>query len=120
MSDWYGDESGPMVRLYALTKGRARPAGEFLDIIALVAARTRPEHDLTLSPEQAVILQLCLTRTLSVAEISARANLPLNVTRVLLADLLHAGHIEVTRPTPPASLPNDRILREVLNGLRAL
>lgn len=120
MSDWYGDESGPMVRLYALTRGRARPSADFLDIIALVSARTRPEHDITLSPEQAVILQLCQAHTLSVAEIAARANLPLNVTRVLLADLLNGGHIEVTRPAPAATGPTDRILREVLNGLRAL
>jgi hypothetical protein len=116
---WYRDDSGPMVRLYALTGGRGRPA-EFLDIIALVHANTHPEDDLTLSPEQAMILNLCRDRTLSVAEIAARAGLPLNVIRVLLADLLDARHIQVTHPTPPGRLPNDQILREVLNGLRAL
>ncbi|HKS45001.1 MAG TPA: DUF742 domain-containing protein [Amycolatopsis sp.] len=117
---WYGDDSGPMVRLYVLTKGRARPAGEFLDIVALVHAHSRPEHDLSLSPEQATILSLCLDRMLSVAEIAARAGLPLSVVRVLLADLQEARHIGVTHPTPPNRLPNDHILREVLNGLRAL
>lgn len=117
---WYGDDSGPMVRLYALTKGRARPVGEFLDVIALVHANTNPEHDLTLSPEQATLLTLCRDAMLSVAELSALASLPLNVTRVLLADLQDAGHIQVALPTSPDRLPNDHILREVLNGLRSL
>ncbi|MQA11306.1 MAG: DUF742 domain-containing protein [Pseudonocardiaceae bacterium] len=109
-----------MVRLYALTKGRARPAGEYLDIITLVLAITRPEHDLTLSPEEASILNLCRDVMLSVAELAARANVPLSVVRVLLADLIDAGHIRVVHPTAPDKLPNDRILREVLDGLRAL
>ena len=117
---WYGDDSGPMVRLYALTKGRARPAGEVLDVIALVHARTNPDHDLTLSPEQATLLTLCRDTMVSVAELAARANLPLNVTRVLLADLQDAGHIQVTQPAASGRVPNDYILREVLNGLRSL
>lgn len=119
----YGDESGPMVRLYAMTRGRARPMGESLDVIALIGAVTRPEQDLTLSPEQAGILRLCWTSLLSVAEIAARSNLPLSVVRILLADLLDGGHIRVTRPAvpgQPGQLQDDPILREVLNGLRAL
>ncbi|PXY22677.1 DUF742 domain-containing protein [Prauserella muralis] len=117
---WFGDDSGPMVRLYALTRGRARPNGEFLDVIALIGASTLPEHDLTLSPEQAAILDLCRTTVFSVAEIASRVNLPLNVLRVLLADLAEDGHIRVTHPTLPGRLPDDQILREVLDGLRAL
>jgi hypothetical protein len=122
----FGDESGPMVRLYAMTKGRARPAGEALDVIALIGAVTRPEQDLTLSPEQAGILRLCWDTLLSVAEIAARSNLPLSVVRILLADLHDGGHIRVTRPMAPGQSgqpgvsQDDPILREVLNGLRAL
>lgn len=115
---WYGDESGPMVRLYALTRGRARPKGEFLDMVALVLARTRPEDDLTLSPEQATILTLCRDKMLTVAEIAAQAGLPVNVVRVLLADLRTDKHIQVTQPAN--RVPDEKILREVLDGLRAL
>jgi hypothetical protein len=115
---WYGDDSGPMVRLYALTRGRARPAGEGLDMIALVLASTRAEDDLTLSPEQALILGLCQGRMLTVAEIAAQAGLPLNVVRVLLADLQDGRHIQVMHPTN--RMPDDQILREVLDGLRTL
>ncbi|MEW2491476.1 DUF742 domain-containing protein, partial [Streptomyces sp. NPDC048411] len=42
------------------------------------------------------------------------------LVRVLLGDLLEAGHVQVSRPVPPAQLPDERILREVINGLRAL
>jgi Protein of unknown function (DUF742) len=118
---WFDDDSGPMVRLYAMTRGRARPAGGSLDIIALVVANTRPEQDLTLSPEQATILGLCWNSMLSVAEIAARSDLPLNVVRILLADLLDAGHVRVvSQPASAGEQPDERILREVINGLRAL
>jgi hypothetical protein len=109
-----------MVRLYAMTRGRARPSRGFLDIIALVIAHTLPEQDMTLTPEQAGILNLCRDTQVSVAEIAARCDLPLSVVRVLLNDLLDAGHIRVDRPTPPRELPSENILREVINGLRAL
>jgi hypothetical protein len=109
-----------MVRLYAMTRGRARPYGESLDLIALVVANTRPEQDMTLTPEQASILNLCRNNLLSVAEIAARSSLPVSIVRILLADLLDAGHIRVIRPTLPDELPSEQILREVINGLRAL
>lgn len=109
-----------MVRLFALTRGRARPQHTNLDVIALVAARTTPEKDMTLTPEQAGILDLCRERPTPVAEISARSDLPLSVVRVLLADLVEAGHIQVERPTPAHELPSEHILREVIDGLRAL
>lgn len=114
------EDPGPLVRLYALTRGRTRSYREFIDIIAQVSATTTPEHQFTLSPEQESILQLCQGGAVSVAEISARCRLPLTVVRVLLTDLLDAGHIQVVRPSTPRDLSNDDILREVLDGLRAL
>ncbi|MEV0703713.1 DUF742 domain-containing protein [Saccharopolyspora sp. NPDC050389] len=118
--NWYDDDAGPMVRLYAMTGGRAQPGRGTLDIITLVVAATAPEYDLTLTPEQAGILRLCRGRRVSVAEIAARSDLPLSVVRVLLADLLDAGHVRIERPTPPRELPSEDVLREVINGLRAL
>jgi hypothetical protein len=55
-----------------------------------------------------------------VAEIAADSELPVGVVRVLLGDLLDAGLIHVSHPVPPALLPDERILREVINGLQAL
>nr|WP_234443438.1 DUF742 domain-containing protein [Streptomyces sp. NRRL B-24484] len=109
-----------MVRPYAVTKGRTRPAGAEFDLIALVVSDVPEGVDLPVGPEQAVILDLCRGNALSVAEIAADVDLPLGVVRVLLGDLLDAEYIRVSRPVPPALLPDEHILQEVINGLRAL
>ncbi|MEY9878327.1 hypothetical protein ABH931_007854 [Streptacidiphilus sp. MAP12-33] len=124
--NWFDEEAGPMVRLYALTRGRTRPASEAFDLIAMVVADTPygPDspygEDPGLAPEPAAILNVCRHQAQSVAEIAAELDLPVGVVRVLLGDLLDAGLIRVSRPVPPALLPDERILREVINGLRAL
>ncbi|MFF2044904.1 DUF742 domain-containing protein [Kitasatospora sp. NPDC058170] len=122
-SRWYDDEAGPLVRPYAMTRGRTRPAGRGFDLIALVVADVPdgPDApDLPVGPEQGLILGRCRGGALSVAEIAADLDLPLGVVRVLLGDLLAAGYIRVSRPVPPALLPDERILQEVVHGLRAL
>ncbi|MFJ1551884.1 DUF742 domain-containing protein, partial [Streptomyces sp. NPDC088246] len=73
-----------------------------------------------LGPEHRALLTLCRSENQSVAELSADADLPVGVVRVLLGDLLEAGYVRVSRPVPPAQLPDEHILREVINGLRAL
>jgi hypothetical protein len=123
---WYDEDAGPMVRLYAMTRGRARPSGEMFDLVAMITADTPYGAgsvygaDPGLAPEPAAILDCCRAQSQSVAEIAADCDLPVGVVRVLLGDLLDAGLIQVSRPVPPAMLPDERILREVINGLRAL
>lgn len=117
---WYDDAAGPMVRPYAMTKGRTRPVGQEFDLIALVVSDVADSAEPGVGPEQGLILDLCRNNALSVAEIAAETDLPLGVVRVLLGDLLAAEYIRVSRPVPPAMLPDEHILREVINGLRAL
>jgi hypothetical protein len=123
-SQWYDNEAGPLVRPYAMTGGRTRPGptGVRFDLIALVtldpAAPAR--DDAALGPEHRALIDLCRVETQSVAELAAGADLPLGVVRVLLGDLLEIGRVTVHRPVPPAHLPDERILREVIEGLRAL
>ncbi|MFH8392078.1 MULTISPECIES: DUF742 domain-containing protein [unclassified Streptomyces] len=124
-SQWYDQEAGPLVRPYAVTGGRtqAGPAGTRLDLIALVAlggAAARADEDTSLGPEHRNLIELCRTETLSVAELAAGTGLPVGVVRVLLGDLVERGCVTVSRPVPPAELPDERILREVIEGLRAL
>lgn len=124
-SQWYDKEAGPLVRPYAMTGGRTKsgPAGVRFDLIALVALDTGAsgmDDDTVLGPEHRVLVDLCRTETQSVAELSAGADLPVGVVRVLLGDLLELGRVTVSRPVPPAQLPDERILREVIEGLRAL
>ncbi|GFE20647.1 DUF742 domain-containing protein [Streptomyces libani] len=117
---WYDDEAGPMVRLYAMTAGRARPSSAAFDLMAVVQAEPRPDEAPALSPEQHTIFTLCGERPRPVAEVASDSGLPLGVVRVLLSDLLAEGLIRVNRPVPPAQLPDAHILREVIDGLRAL
>ncbi|MEU0739887.1 DUF742 domain-containing protein [Streptomyces sp. NPDC006134] len=123
-SQWYDHEAGPLVRPYAMTGGRTRPgpAEVRFDLIALVApVPGAPEADgTTLGPEHRTLLGLCRTGSRSVAGLAAGADLPVGVVRVLLGDLLERGHVTISRPVPPARLPDERILREVIDGLRAL
>ncbi|MEU6933303.1 DUF742 domain-containing protein [Streptomyces sp. NPDC046385] len=124
-SRWYDAEAGPLVRPYALTGGRTKPGPSNVrfDLIALVVVDDDPPggaEESLLGPEHRSLLALCRAETQSVAELSADADLPVGVVRVLLGDLLEAGFVRVSRPVPPAQLPDERILREVIDGLRAL
>ncbi|MGW3210450.1 DUF742 domain-containing protein [Streptomyces sp. NPDC001135] len=121
---WFDDEAGPVVRPYAMTRGRTTsPAQHRLDLIAVVVTESDagdPETDPTLSPEHVEIVGLCRDEPQSVAELAAELDLPVGVVRVLIGDLVHTELVHVTRPVPPAELPDESILRDVINGLRAL
>ncbi|CAM5255721.1 DUF742 domain-containing protein [Streptomyces aurantiogriseus] len=123
-SQWYDNEAGPLVRPYAMTGGRTRPGptGVHFDLIALVTLDPgAPGADgVGLGPEHRTLIGLCRTETQSVAELAAGSDLPVGVVRVLLGDLLELGCVTMSRPVPPAQLPDERILREVIEGLRAL
>ncbi|MFC9909527.1 DUF742 domain-containing protein [Streptomyces sp. NPDC059862] len=123
-SHWFDDEAGPVVRPYAMTRGRTSHAAQHrLDLIAVVVTEPHaddPEADPALSPEHVDIVALCREAPQSVAELAAELDLPIGVVRVLIGDLVDAELIHVTRPVPPAELPDENILRDVINGLRAL
>ncbi|GEC08887.1 hypothetical protein SSP24_65420 [Streptomyces spinoverrucosus] len=123
-SHWFDDEAGPVVRPYAMTRGRTSHAAQHrLDLIAVVVTEPHvddPEADPTLSPEHVDIVELCRDAPQSVAELAAELDLPIGVVRVLVGDLTDADLVHVTRPVPPAELPDESILRDVINGLRAL
>ncbi|MFJ1748635.1 DUF742 domain-containing protein [Streptomyces sp. NPDC088116] len=121
---WFDGEAGPVVRPYAMTRGRTSSAARHrLDLIALVVCEPEaddPDRDQTLSPEHVEIVDRCYTSPQSIAELSSGLDLPVGVVRVLVGDLVEDEIVRVTRPVPPAELPDVNILREVINGLRAL
>ncbi|MFF3914299.1 DUF742 domain-containing protein [Streptomyces sp. NPDC001852] len=123
-SQWYDGEAGPLVRPYAMTGGRTQPGptGVRFDLIALVTLDPAAPaiEEAALGPEHRTLIELCRAETQSVAELAADADLPVGVVRVLLGDLLELGCVVISRPVPPAHLPDERILREVIEGLRAL
>ncbi|MHC5258108.1 DUF742 domain-containing protein [Streptomyces sp. UC4497] len=124
-SQWFDQEAGPLVRPYAMTGGRTAPGpqGAHFDLIALVSLDTGApgtHDDTALGPEHRSIIELCRTETQTVAELAAGTDVPVGVVRVLLGDLIELACVKVSRPVPPAQLPDEKILREVIDGLRAL
>ncbi|WP_062350721.1 DUF742 domain-containing protein [Herbidospora yilanensis] len=118
--EWLDDDAGPVVRPFALIGGRARSSGDDLDLIALITTTgVSPRDRADITPEQATILELA-AETASVADIASDLNLALGVVRVLLGDLQDQGLVRVRPPAQVAPLPSARILKEVINGLRAL
>src|SRR3954468_14778803 len=121
-----GDEpTGSLVRPYAVTGGRTRPRMD-IAIEALVETTARGRggsgESVGNGREQQYIVTLCDGRLQSLAEISARMQLPLGVARVLVADMAAEGLVAVYEP---ASLDENEsvgteLLERVLSGLRRL
>jgi len=116
---WLDEGVTPVVRPYALTRGRTEPEGEHLHLTSVVQALVRPAEVSLSEPECLLLLTLCQSPAV-VADLASDAGLPLGVTRVLLGDLRHRGMIGVNQAPPPGAVADLHVLREVLDGLRAL
>jgi predicted Rossmann fold nucleotide-binding protein DprA/Smf involved in DNA uptake len=116
---WFDQEAGPVVRLYALTKGRATPAGRVLDVVDVVVAASPPDaHSPWMPPEHRLLHELC-GDPIAVADLASETGLPLGVVQVLLSDLHRQGLVSVVKPTRGSAL-DQGVLKSVLEGLRAL
>jgi hypothetical protein len=118
---WLDAEAGPVVRPYALTRGRTRHSGEAFDLVATVTAtRSRVADPSVLAPEHISVLRLARAPT-TVVDIASDVDLPLGVVRILLADLRELGLVTIRAPVSTKAQQIDRnTLREVLHGLRGL
>lgn len=118
---WLDREAGPIVRPYAVTKGRTAPApGSYIGLIDVVTAVAdpRPPADTRLSRDHRRLLSYC-RQPITVVDLASDVDLPVGVVRVLLSDLRQYGVLRVVG-TPPGSVTNDRLLRDVLDGLQTL
>jgi hypothetical protein len=118
---WMDWDAGPVARPYTVTGGRTRPRDEaHFDLIDVVARTGTPANALSVfSPERVRILHLC-RNAVTVADLASAIGLPLGVVRVLLADLVHEGLIEVTGPASKGPVTDQHLLRQVLDALNAL
>ena len=117
---WFDRDAGPVVRPYALTKGRTLPSGgESFDLIDVVVATSDlvPEH-FRPGPEHRRLLSLC-RRPTPVVDLTSEIDLPLGVVRVLLGDLISEGLVRVLS-TQKQPATDQRLLRMVLDGLESL
>lgn len=115
---WFDEEAGPLVRPYAVARGRTRPTRHDLEMITLVVAVTT-DHHIDMDPEYDRILEIC-QRPLSIAEVSAMLKLPLVVIKVLLSDLIDWRLIIFQSPPRTSDLPKMELLQAVLDGIRKL
>jgi Protein of unknown function (DUF742) len=117
---WLDRDAGPVVRPYAMTRGRTGPAaGTSLGMIDVVlAAGAQPPAGVRMSPEHRRILALC-GEPMTVVDLASDIDLPVGVVRVLLSDLSQYGMIRILA-TPRGPVTNERLLRDVLDGLHAL
>ncbi|WP_084955632.1 DUF742 domain-containing protein [Thermoactinospora rubra] len=117
MSEEWVDE--PVVRPYALTRGRTAPSPRAaLDLLATVVRTAAPAPD---SAELGVHHRRLLERLAEprrVVEVASDMGLPVGVVRVLLGDLLEHKLITVRQTAPSSTM--ESLLREVIDGLRAL
>ena len=114
-SRWFS----PVVRPYALVRGRTKPTGDRLDVISMAySLRVSVPDPTELEPEHLALLQRCAV-PMSVAELASGLDLPLGVVRVLLADLRERELVRIDRPAQER-VTDIRLLREVADGLRRL
>ncbi|NNH71109.1 DUF742 domain-containing protein [Nocardia uniformis] len=118
---WYDEDAGPVVRLYAVTRGRAGTRRTDVDMVTRVVTssfgRLR-RHE----PEYAAIVELARS-PLSVAEIAARLHLPITAAKILVGDLIGDGVLDFRAPvsSDEANAPDDlNVLRAVLKGIQRL
>ncbi len=114
------DDPGPLVRPFAVTRGRAGKHIHRLDLLTMVMA-ARTEADITgLDREYREILRLCQHQALSVAEIAAHLKLLLAAVKVLISDLIDSGYLIYQSPRQAAATPDLQLLQAVLDGVRKL
>ena len=117
---WFDRDAGPVVRPYALTKGRTLPSGGasfgLIDVVIATGERA-PEH-FRPGPEHRRILSLC-RRATPIVDLTSEIDLPLGVVRVLLGDLTSEGLVRVLS-TQKQPATDQRLLRMVLDGLESL
>ena len=115
------DDQPNLVRPYTLTAGRTDsriklPLEATVEAIESEKPQRWPGNDV-----RAQICAMCGSSP-SVAEIAARLSLPVGVARVLIGDLVAAGHLRVRTTLSERSTVDERreLIGRTLRGLRAL
>ncbi|MTE17094.1 DUF742 domain-containing protein [Nocardia aurantiaca] len=108
------DNEEQVVRPFMVTSGRTTPVVDGLRIEALVRA-TPAAMSAPLRFELERVVRLC-QRPQSIAEIGAALRVPIGVARVLVSDLVSAGHVSVGRTEELSTTALERI-RDLVRNL---
>ncbi|RCG30168.1 DUF742 domain-containing protein [Sphaerisporangium album] len=119
MEDPQWIDDGPVLRPYALTRGRTPPPATSFDLLCLiVSTEVEPPVGADLGPEHHRLLRL-VRRARRLVELAADTDLPLGVLRLLLTDL-QTHDLITAHPPATTAHPDPALLHEVLKGLQAL
>ncbi|MGB3483707.1 MAG: DUF742 domain-containing protein [Mycobacterium sp.] len=110
-----------LVRPYTLTAGRTDTTIDLPLAAPVTTLQSALFHRWSPNDLRGRIIQLCI-KSPSVAEISARLDVPLGVARVLVGDLVMSGYLQVHTTLTESSTTDDRreLIGRTLRGLRAL
>lgn len=120
--EWSASENEPnLVRPYTLTAGRTGSSVHLPLEAPIEALESARYHQWQPNDVRGEIVELCASSP-SVAEISARLDLPLGVARVLIGDLVVSGYLRVHTTLDERSTVEERreLIGRTLRGLRAL
>ena len=119
--DGFGAGEPSLVRPYSWTSGRTRPTVELALEALIRAIPGSAQRHWELTDIEAAIVELS-NESPSVAEIAARVAIPLGVARVLVADLIAAGHVQVLATLRDDSSDAERrdLIERVLSGLHKI
>lgn len=107
------------IRPYLLTGGRTKSDID-LPLETQIRSKSAKGRDLSgLNDESRAIVELCDTPN-SVAEVSARCRLHLQVARILIADLVSGGFVMAGDTAVQSERPDLGLLERVLDGLQSL
>ncbi len=116
MSQESVDETGRMLRPYAITGGRtSAPAS--LNLESQLRRTDRPDDAAAHRWEAARIIEMT-GRPIALVEVAARVRLPVGVTKVVVADLIDQGVLTAGHRPPESSFSS--LLERVLDGLDRL
>ncbi|MFL6121431.1 DUF742 domain-containing protein [Actinophytocola sp.] len=118
---WFDDAAGPLVRPFAVTRGRTVGNARELNMITLVMSARWDATIERMDREYGDIVRMC-GRPVSVAEISAGLSLPLAVTKILIGDLIESGYLIFRNPSATTAVQtlDVKLLQAVLDGVRKL
>jgi hypothetical protein len=121
---WPTSREASLVRPYTLTAGRTETNVDLPLEAPIEALRPGLAHRWPPNDERGRIIALCGqgSPSPSVAEISARLDLPLGVARVLVGDLVLSGYLRVHATLTEHSTRDERheLIGRTLRGLKAL
>ncbi|MFG1878013.1 DUF742 domain-containing protein [Sphaerisporangium sp. NPDC049003] len=88
------------------------------DVLTVLHAPGLPVDGL--NPEHRRLVQLCERGPMPLFEVASAMELPIGITKVLVADLVDSGHVLTRPPAARATLPKREVLERVIDALKAL